>query len=77
MTTTNHSFTSSDLTSILALSPSSSTPLSRRRSVPPYLHHRVGGTSTYKSKGYFVRYISGMIRDDKGEQESDDKDLGR
>ena len=68
MITTNHSFTSSGLTSIMALGSSSSTPLSRRRSVPPHLRHRVGGTSTYKSEGYSVGRVSGMIRDDEGEQ---------
>ena len=73
MTTTNHSFTSSGLTSIMALGFSSSTPLNRRRSVPPHLRHRVGGTSTY---GYSVGRVPGIVRDDEGEQESDDKDLG-
>ena len=74
MTTTNHNFTSSGLTFIVVLGSSSSTPLSRRRSVPPYLRHRVGGTSTYK--WYSVGRVSGMIRDNEGGQESDDKDLG-
>ena len=50
--------------------------LSRRRSVLPHLHYRIGGTSTYKLKGYSIGRVLGMIRDDKGEQESDDKDLG-
>ena len=54
VTTTNHDFTSSGLTSITALGSSSSTPLSRRRSVPPHLRHWVGGTSIYKSEGYSV-----------------------
>ena len=51
----------------------SSTPLSKRRSVPPHLRHRVGGTSTY---GYSVGRIPGIVRDNEGEQESDDEDLG-
>ena len=54
MTNTNYSFNSSDLTSIMALGSSSSMPLSRRRSVPPPLHYRVGDTSTYKLEGYSV-----------------------
>ena len=73
MITTNHSFTSSGLTSIMVLGSSSSTPLSRRRSVPSHLRHRVGGTSTY---GYSVGRVPGIVRDDEGEQESDDEDLG-
>ena len=40
------------------------------------LRHKIGGTSTYKSEGYSVGHVSGMIQDDKGKQESDDKDLG-
>ena len=75
MTTTNHSFTLSGLTSIIVLGSSSSTPLSRWRLVPPHLRHRVGGTSIYKSEGYSVGRVSGMIRNDKGEQKSDHKDL--
>ena len=67
MTTTNHDFTSSGLTSITALSSSSSTPQSRWRSVPPHLCHRVGGTSTYNSEAYSVGRVSGMIQDDKEE----------
>ena len=51
-------------------------PLSKRRLISPYLCQRIGGTSTYKLEGYSVRRVSGMIRDDKGEQESEDKDLG-
>ena len=43
VTTTNHDLTSSGLTSITALSSFSSTSLSRRRSVPLHLRHRVGG----------------------------------
>ena len=76
MTTTNHSFTSSGLTSIMVLDSSSSTPLSKQRSVPPHLHHRVSGMSTYKSERYSVGRVSGMIQDDEREQESDNKDLG-
>ena len=82
VTTTKHNFSSSGLTSITAfgsitvLGSSSSTPLSRRRLVPLHLYHRVGGTSTYKLEGYSVGRVSGMIQDDKGEKESDDKDLG-
>ena len=68
MTTTNHDFTSSGLTSIMVLGSFSSTPLSRRCSIPLYLRHRVGSTSTYKSEGYFIRHVLGMIQDDKGEQ---------
>ena len=68
MTTTNYDPTSSDLTSITALGSFSSTPLSRRRSVPSHLRHRVGGTSTYKSEEYSVGRVLGMIRDDEGEQ---------
>ena len=37
--------------------------------VPFHLHHWAGGTSTYKSEGYSVARVSGMKRDDKGEQE--------
>ena len=47
VTTTNHDFTSSGLTSITALDSFSSTPLSRRRLIPPHLRHGVGVTSTY------------------------------
>ena len=47
MTTINHSFTSSSLTSIIILGFSPSTPLSRQRLVLSHLPHRVGGTSTY------------------------------
>ena len=57
----------------MALSSSSSTPLSRWRLVPPHLRHRVGGTSTY---GYSVRRVPGIVRDDEREQETDDEDLG-
>ena len=73
VTTTNHSFTSSNLISIMALGFFSSTPLNRR-----YLDlcYRVGNMSIYKSEGYSIRRILGMIQNDKGEQESDDKDLG-
>ena len=45
-------------------------------SVSPHLRHRVGGISTYKSEEYSVECVLGMIQDDKGEQKSDDKDLG-
>ena len=76
MTTTNHNFTSSGLTSITALDSFSSTPLSRRRLVPLHLRYRVGGTSTYKSEGYSIGRVLGMIRDDEGEQENEDRDLG-
>ena len=65
MTTINQNFTSSNLTSIMTLDSSSSTPLSRRRLVPPHLRHKIGGISTYKSEEYFVGRISGMIQDDK------------
>ena len=61
VTTTNHNFTSSGLTSITALGSFSSTSLGRRRSVSPYLNHIVGGTSTYKSEEYFVERVLGMI----------------
>ena len=44
--------------------------------VLPHLRHRVSGTSTYKLEGYSIGQIPGMIRDDKGEQKSDDEDLG-
>ena len=64
MTITHHSFTLSGLTSIIALDSSSSTPLSRRRSILPHLCHKIGGTSTY---GYSVERIPGIVRDDKGE----------
>ena len=57
----------------MALGSSSSTRLSRRRSVFPHLGHKVGGTSTY---GYSVGRIPGIVRDDEGEQETDDEDLG-
>ena len=50
--------------------------LPSRRSVPPHLCHKVGSTSIYKSEGYSVRRVSGMIQDDEGEQESDDEALG-
>ena len=87
MTTTNHSFISSGLTSI---DPRVLLKLHYcvGGTVSPYLRHwvggtvlfhllhRVGGTSIYKSEGYSVRRVSGMIQDDKGGQESDDKDLG-
>ena len=75
MITTNHSFTSFGLTSIIALGSSSSTPLRKRCLVPPYLYHRVGGTSTYR--WYSVGRISDLIQDDGGRQESDDEDLRR
>ena len=74
MTTTNHSFTPSSLTSIMMLGFSSSMLLSRWCSVPFHLRHIVGDMSTYKSKEYFVVCISDMIRDDGREQESDNKD---
>ena len=76
MTTTNHSFIPSGLTSIIVLGSFLSTPLSKWRLVLLYLCHKVGGISTYKLEGYLFGRISGMIRDDKGEQKSDDKDLG-
>ena len=60
----------------MALGSFSFMPLSRRRLFPPYLRHRVDGMSTYKSEGYSVGRILGMIRDDEEKQESDDKDLG-
>ena len=66
MTNSNHSFTSSDLTSIMAFGSSSSTLQSRR-----YVYLQVG--RVFRCNGR----VSGMIRDDKREQESDDKDLGR
>ena len=75
MTTTNHTFNSSNLTSITVFSFFSSTPLSRRRSDFPHLCYRVGDTSTNKLEGYSVRHVLDMIQDDKEEQESDDKDL--
>ena len=56
----------------MALGSSSSTPLSRRRLVPPHLRHRVGGTSTY---GYFVGRVPGIVQDNKREQKTDDEDL--
>ena len=59
MTIINYSFTSSGLTSIMALGSSSFTPLSRRRLVPPHLRHKIGGTSTYKSEEYSVGRVSG------------------
>ena len=59
----------------MVLDSSLSMPLSRRYSVSPYLCHRVGGISTYKYKEYFVRRVSGMIQEDKKEQESNDKEL--
>ena len=76
MTTINHNFNSSGLISITALGSFSSTSQSRRRLVPPHLCHRIGGTSIYKSEGYFIGRVLGMIRDDKEKQESDDEDLG-
>ena len=51
MTTTNHNLPPSSLTSIMALGSSSSTSLSRRRSV---ICHKVDDTSTYKSESYPV-----------------------
>ena len=77
MTTTNHSFISSDLTFIIAFGYFSSMPLSKRRLIPFHPHHKVGSTCTYKSKGYSIRRVSSIIQDDKGEQKSDDKDLER
>ena len=77
VTIINHDFTLSDLTFITTLNFFSSTPLSRRCLVPLHLCHRVGVTSTYKSEGYSVRHVSGMIQNDKGEQKCDDKNLGR
>ena len=59
------------------LGSSSFAPLSRRHLVVLYPYHRVGGTFTYKSEKYSVGHVLGMIRDDKEEQKSDDKDLGR
>ena len=35
--------------------------------VPLQLRHWAGGTSTYKSEGYSVGRVLGMIRDDEGE----------
>ena len=67
MTTTNHDFNSSGLTSIMVLGSFSFTPLSRRHLVPPYLYYRVGGMSTYKLEEYSFRRVSGMIQDDKKE----------
>ena len=76
VTTTNHNFTSFGLTSIMVLDSSSSILLTRRRLVPPHLYHKVESMFTYKSKGYSVGCVSGMIRDNKGKQENDDEDLG-
>ena len=76
MTTTNHSFTSSGLTSIMALG-SLAKLLNKRHLVLSHLHYSVSGISTYKSERYSVGHVLGMIRDDKREQESDDKDLKR
>ena len=74
MTTTNHNLTSSSLTSITALGSSSSTPLSRRRSVichsRGYVYLQVGRLSRCNGR------VSSMIRDDEGRAESDDEDLG-
>ena len=56
MTTTNHDFNSSGLTSITALSSSSSTPQSRW-----YVYLPVG--RVFHCNGQ----VLGMIRDDKGE----------
>ena len=75
MTTINHDFISSGLIFITTLGSFSSMPLSKRHLVPPHLRHRIGDRSTYKSEGYSVRRILDMIRNDKGEQKSDDKDL--
>ena len=59
--TTNHDFTSSNSTFITALGSFSSTPLSKRRSIPPHLCHRINGTSTYKIEEYSVGRVSDMI----------------
>ena len=67
VTTTNHDFTSSGLTSITVLGSFSSTLLSRRRSVLLHLCHRVGDMSTYKLERYSVGRVLGMIQNDKGE----------
>ena len=77
MRTSNYSFNSSGLISIMVLGSYSSTPISRRCLVFLHLRYRVGGTSTYKSEGYSVRRVSGMIQVDKRKQESNDKDLER
>ena len=69
MTTTNHNLTPSSLTSITALGSSSSTPLSRWRSVPPHLPQ--SRRYVYLQVGRLFRCngcVSGMIRTDKGEQ---------
>ena len=69
MTTINHNLTSSSLTSITALGFSSSTLLSRQRSVPPHLPQ--SRRYAYLQFGRLFRYnkhVSIMIRDDKGEQ---------
>ena len=77
VTTTNYSFTSSSLISIMILDSSSSTPLSIQHLVPLHLRHKVGGTSIYKLEGYSIECILDIIQDEKGEHESNDKDLGR
>ena len=76
MTTTNYDFTSSVLTCITVLDFFSFMPLSRRHLAPLHLRYRISDMSTYKSEGYSIGRVSGMIRDDKREEESDDKDLG-
>ena len=65
MTTTNYNFTSSGLTSIIVLGSSSSTPLSRQ-----YIYLQV--ERVFRCNGR----VSGIIRDDKGKQKSDDENLG-
>ena len=68
MTTTNYNLTPSSLTSITLLGSSSSTPLSRWRSVPPHLPQ--SRWQVYLQVGRLFRCngrISGMIQDDEGE----------
>ena len=69
VTTTNHNLTPSSPTSITAFSSSSSMPLSRWRSVPPHLPQ--SRWYVYLQVGRLFRCngrVSGMIRDDGGEQ---------
>ena len=69
MTTTNHNLTSSSLTSITAPGSSSSTPLSRWRSVPPHLPQSRQYVYLQVGKLFHCnRYISSIIRDDKREK---------